>query len=152
MALYREHFAEDVAAASASVLCNLLPDFLNRKPQEIYQTLKAHVGTAIRAYCDSLQAWGLKPPLENATTVQIASLTELREKINSVHQLAGPELRKFIDTYDFPFSTMSAILAFGRRLVKDVIDAKELAAKLCERTETKAVNGEQGSEINRAGC
>lgn len=66
----------------------------------------------------------------------LTRITELREKINAIHQMAGPNLRKFLDTYDFPFSTMNALLAYGQRLPKDVVCAKELVAKLCEPSET----------------
>jgi hypothetical protein len=66
----------------------------------------------------------------------LTRIAELRDRINVIHQLAGPDLRKFLDTYDFPFSTMNALLAFGQRLLKDVICAKELVAKLCGPSET----------------
>jgi hypothetical protein len=111
---------------------------MNRQPQAIYDSLKAHIDGAIRAYCDGLQGWG-EVSSEKSVAVALpnsnilpASITELREKINTLHQLAGPELRKCLDTYDFPFSTMNAVVAFGRRLLKDVIETKELVAKLCE--------------------
>jgi hypothetical protein len=155
MAVYHPTVAENVAAASASVLYHLVPEMVKREPQEVYGKLKDHISTAIRAYCDSLQGWGLESSEKTAAsalpvlTILHTSITELRERINNIHQLAGPELRKFLDTYDFPFATMNAILAFGRRLLKDVIDAKELVGKLCERTEAK---GEPGPEIKRAGC
>jgi hypothetical protein len=158
MAVYHPTVAEDVAAASASVLYQLVPEIVKREPEEMYGRLKVHISTAIRAYCDSLQGWGLECSEKNVATalpvltILHTSITELRERINNIHQLAGPELRKFLDTYDFPFSTMNAILAFGRRLLKDVIDAKELVGNLCERLVIKAEKSEQGSEINRAGC
>jgi hypothetical protein len=64
--------------------------------------------------------------------VFLSRVTELRERINGLHQSAGPELRKLLDTYDFPFSTMNAMLGYGQKLLKDVIAVKELVAKLAE--------------------
>jgi hypothetical protein len=57
VAFSRESLAEDVAAASASVLLQLWPEITLQGPQEVYDRLKAHLNTVIRAYCDGLQGW-----------------------------------------------------------------------------------------------
>jgi hypothetical protein len=154
MAVNCECVAEDVAAASASVLYHSLPE-ITREPQAIYDRFKAHIGAAIRAYCDGLQGWGqdsaekkVETPQPSLNTLSV-SIFELRDKINNIHHLTGPELKKFLDTYEFPFSTMNAILAFGRRLLKDVIEAKELVAKLCETVAPKHEQVEPNSEMNQ---
>jgi len=46
--------------------------------------------------------------------------------------MVGPELRKFIDTHDFSFSTMNAIEKYGGRLLRVVGVLKETSHKLKE--------------------
>ena len=57
MAFFRESLADDVAAASASVLFHLWPEIIHQGPQDVYDRLKDHLNAAIRAYCDGLQGW-----------------------------------------------------------------------------------------------
>lgn len=68
----------------------------------------------------------------------LTRIDELRERINRLHQLAGPELRQLLDRHDFGFSAMNALLAWSKRLVQDVIAAKELVTKLCEAAEARS--------------
>lgn len=136
MELFRELLAEDVASSSASVLCNLLPEIMKLDPREMNGRLADHLRTTIRAYCDALCGWGLESVDDNllrtlnADTKLAACLAEFRGKLDAIHQLAVPELRTLLDTHDFPFSTTNAVLAFGRRLLKSVLDAKEALARL----------------------
>lgn len=53
--------ADDISAASACVLFNLLPDLLTHCSSEVYTRLKLHIETAIRVYVDQQQGWGLGP-------------------------------------------------------------------------------------------
>jgi hypothetical protein len=69
--------------------------------------------------------------------MQPVELAKLSETIASLQRTAGPGLRVFIDTYDLPFSAQNALIAYGQRLINDVVVAKEHVAKLCEIIERK---------------
>jgi hypothetical protein len=70
--------------------------------------------------------------LFNDPTSAIAQIAELRERVATLHQLVGPELRKVIDSHDFSFSTMNVIFNYGERLRESVAILKETVVKLHE--------------------
>jgi hypothetical protein len=53
--------AEDVAAASAAYLWDVLPEILKSAPEEAVRRLALHFETAIRAYLEGLENWGFLP-------------------------------------------------------------------------------------------
>ena len=60
--------AEDVAAASAAYLWDVLPEIMATAPEEAVRRLALHVETAIRAYLDGREKWGFRPPNEHVGT------------------------------------------------------------------------------------
>jgi hypothetical protein len=57
--------AEDVSAASAAYLWNVLPDIATLSATEGFERLADHFRTAFLAYFDGLEGWGLPEPSEN---------------------------------------------------------------------------------------
>ncbi len=72
----------------------------------------------------------LVSPVEPGLVNRVAET--LNEQLGNLHQLVGPELRKFIESHDLPFSTMNAIEKYGTRLLRVVNVLKETASKLKE--------------------
>ena len=58
---YREEQAQDVAAASAAYLIDILPELLQLSPPEQFRRLADHFETSILAYCDAVR--GFAPEL-----------------------------------------------------------------------------------------
>ena len=57
-------------------------------------------------------------------------LNELRAKVNQIHQAVVPGLRELLDSHDFPFATQNGVIRYGQDLLKVVLEAKGLVAKL----------------------
>ena len=74
------------------------------------------------------------PKLPFDPAAALARIAELRERLGSLHKLAGPELRQFLDTHDLPHATMNALLAYGERFVKGVASVKESVNQLAAST------------------
>jgi hypothetical protein len=53
--------ADDVAAASAALLFNLLPEIVKLPAPEAYARLQSHIHAALLAYAESLEGWGFPP-------------------------------------------------------------------------------------------
>jgi hypothetical protein len=53
-----DKLADDVAAASASVLFDLLPEINKLSPSEAFERVATIFGTAIMAYFDAYENWG----------------------------------------------------------------------------------------------
>lgn len=60
-----EETADDVSAASACYLYNVLPSIMAESPPEAFRRLAAHFLTAIRAYHDARAGWGIPEPSTN---------------------------------------------------------------------------------------
>ena len=61
-----QNHAEDVAAASAALLWNILPDIVKLPACEGYARLQEHLEACIFAYRESLSGFGLPPePSDN---------------------------------------------------------------------------------------
>lgn len=52
---------EDVAAASAAYLFNMLPEIVKLAAPEAYAQLQTHIHSALIAYAESLNNWGFPP-------------------------------------------------------------------------------------------
>ncbi len=59
------HLAEDVCAASAAYLFNLLPELVKLPATEQFERLAAHFEAAITAYVDGLAGWIIPEPSKN---------------------------------------------------------------------------------------
>lgn len=62
----------------------------------------------------------------------LAVLTELRQRVNALNELAGPELKKFACTYDIPWGTLSRLTEYGENLLKKAVAVQEAVEALSE--------------------
>ncbi len=60
-----KQLAEDVAAASAAYLVNVLPEIIKLPASQMFERLKTHFSTAFLAYSEGLENWGFPEPSEN---------------------------------------------------------------------------------------
>lgn len=62
--------ADDVSAASAAYLFNLLPGFATLPAPDVYERLQHHIFAALVAYAEAAKNWGLPPePSDSCDTL-----------------------------------------------------------------------------------
>jgi hypothetical protein len=79
------------------------------------------------------------PKLPFDPSVVLVQIAVLGDRVATLHKLAGPELRRLVDTHDLPHSTVNALLAYGDRFVKGMAIVKETVKQLAALVEGSPV-------------